>query len=292
MLKQFRKRIVRKIYGRIYKVTQEDIELVNRLLIRARYEFHSPPVNFNIVVSPHVKNLKFKLHKGVGHVVIPKRLLDQDALDIILWYFRHILSHIHYCPYDMKTAFQLQKLAFNECFDWNLAYISLYFLSELQIDLIYLPHRYGQPPSYLSYRFRDKPYGIFEVLYAAYKRVFPKYVIHYELDPLAEDFGRQLAIIVSQLKPWGVKIRMIASMISRLRTLKPKYFKEKIIQQAISEISIPLKEDLMRDTLGSIREIYGEIKDLRTARYFFEHWLRPRSSHRGTFSRTLIYILA
>ncbi len=270
------KKLYSVILNKLHEVSPEEVEFVNRLIAKARYEFHSPPIHFKTVISPKTKSLKFKLSEGVGRIIIPKFLLDEDLSDIVLWFIRHILSHIHYCPYDLKTAYQLQKLAFKETMDWNLAYIALYFLSELQIDLIYLPRRYGQIPSYLLYRFRDRPEGLMEVLYSAYKHAFPQYVERYNLDPLIEDFGKQLVIIISQLRPWSVKVRMIAALLSRLRILKPSYFKPKLIKRMIESAIIPIKEDITREAFRTIREIYGEIKDIETARQFYQHWIKPR----------------
>jgi len=213
----------------------------------------------------------------VGNVILPTNLIHDEEFDrIVLWFFRHILSHIHYCPYDMKTAYELQKLAFKECGGWDLAYISLYFLSELQIDLVYLPLKYSEIPYYLFYRFRDRPYGISEILYSAYKHAYPKYLGYYKLDPLIEDYGHQLLLIVTRLRPWSTKIRMIASLLSRLRQLRPRLFSKRIIKTVVKESIIPIKEDVSKEGLKSLAEVYGGVKDLESAKSFYEQWIQPR----------------
>ena len=260
---------------------KELVERVNKLLVRARYEFHSPPVNFNVKISSRVKSMKFKYVKGEGNIVLPTSLVrDEEFDEIVLWFFRHILSHIHYCPYDMKTAYELQKLAFKECDSWDLAYISLYFLSELQIDLVYLPLKYGEIPGHLLYRFRDRPYGVHEILYSSYKRAYSKYLGYYKLDPLIEDYGRQLLLIVSRLRPWSTKIRMIASLLSRLRQLRPRIFSKRAIRAVIKESIIPVKEDVTKEGLKSLTEVYGGVRDIKTAKSFYEQWVQPRLKKR------------
>jgi len=252
------------------------VEKVNRLLVRARQELHSPPARFEVEVSSSARRLRFRYARGVGRVVVPSSLLRDEGFDeVMLWFFRHVLSHVHYCPYDMKTAYELQKLAFRECGSWDLAYLSLYFLSELQVDLIYLPLRYGRAPEHLEYRFRESPRGPHEVLYSAYKRAYPHIAV-YKLDPLVEDYGRQLLLIVTRLRPWSVKVRMIAALLSRLAHLKPRMFSAKLVRAAVREAFIPLREDVSREGLKSIAEVYGGVRDLEAARKFYEQWLEPR----------------
>jgi len=221
--------------------------------------------------------MKFKYIEGVSNIILPTNLLRNEEFDeVVLWFFRHILSHIHYCPYDMKTAYELQKLAFKECRGWDLAYMSLYFLSELQIDLVYLPLRYGEVPGHLFYRFRDRPYGIHEILYSAYKHAYPKYIGYYKLDPLIEDYGHQLLLIISRLRPWSTKVRMIASLLSRLRQLRPRLFSRKAVKAIVRESIIPIKEDVSKEGLRSLAEVYGGVKDIETAKSFYEQWIKPR----------------
>ena len=58
---------------------------------------------------------QFEVREGKVAARIPARLLrDPEGGPIILWYFRHNLAHMHYCPYNLKTVQTLARAAYEE----------------------------------------------------------------------------------------------------------------------------------------------------------------------------------
>jgi len=257
---------------------EELLEIAEIILNKAKIELLNPPVIVNIKLSKgDILGYKFNRKSGGITVNIPRELLLNDVgKEIVLWFFRHILSHVHYCPYDMKTAFNLQKLAYKITRNWWLAYIALYFFTEMQVDLVYLPSIFYEKPTYLMYRYRYEPIGPLQLLYAAYRIVYPDLVRYYNIDPLIEDGGRQLTNIILKPKPWSSKIKLVASIVSRIRELKPRLFRPRKMKEIIRERPILVREDLTTSGLRDILEVYGGVKDEETAKKFFEQWIEPR----------------
>ena len=258
------------------KSVQKRLGEIEYIFARARAELMNPPVNFSIEFREK-GNIGFKFLKGEGKIFIPKDLLyEENFNEIFLWFSRHLLSHIHYCPYDMKTALELEKNAYKVCKDWSIAYLSLFFLSDMQIDFMYLPETFNDIPGHLSYRFRFKPSGIMELLYSAYLTVYPDHLPKYKVDPIIRDYGKQLAFIIFKTRPWSAKIKIIASILSKIESIIPRKISRKKIKKSIQYLQIPVREDVKASALNEIMETYGGIKDLNTAKEIFEQWIKPR----------------
>ncbi|HDJ89487.1 MAG TPA: hypothetical protein ENG40_02175, partial [Thermoprotei archaeon] len=230
---------------------------IEHIFARARAELMNPPVKFSIELRDK-GNIGFRFVKGEGKIFIPKSmLLEEDFNEIFLWFSRHLLSHIHYCPYDMKTAFELEKNAYKVCKDWNIAYLSLFFLSEMQIDFIYLPETFNEIPGHLYYRFRYKPIGFLELLYSAYLTVYQNNLPKYKVDSIIMDYGRQLAFIIFKPRPWSIKIKIIASILSKIESMMPRKMSRKKIKKYMQYFQIPVKEDATSSSINEMMETYG-----------------------------------
>ncbi len=271
----------RKLYSAISnrsrRVDPATLEWLKRLLVRSRIELLAPPLDFTIRVTHKSDRLGFTIRNGKGVFRVPAKLAVEENEELILWFFRHVISHIHYCPYDMKTAYQLQKQAFAEVKNWDLAYLALYFFSELQIDLVYLPFTFSAVPGHITYRFREPPDGPMTVLYAAYREAFPDLVERYKLDSVVEDYGKQLVMVVTRPRPWSVKIRLIAALLNRLRNLSPRMFSERAVRKAVKNAVFPLREDVGRGGRQALSAVFGSINDEAAAKKFYEQWVKPRS---------------
>ncbi len=253
-------------------ISEEDI--INALE-RARVEMFIPPIPYKIKIEENV--LSINVFKRKINVTIPKRYLYMiDGYDILLWYFRHWFSYIHYCPFNIRTAFMLQKNAYREVNDWKIAYISLKVFSDLQINLIYLPIRYNQMPLHLTDLFYHKPKGINKIEYAVFINAYNKYLPVYKIDKDTLFYSKILYRIIISYRPWTTKIRLIASVINKLYQMN-KIGREIFNRKRIKGSSIiPLYNDIDTTSLKEFREVLSTLKNVKDVKEFYNQWLRDR----------------
>lgn len=242
---------------------------IRDLFERARAEMYVSPSHVEVRVSGDKPSLKVK--SGVFEITAPQRLLeDPEGGPILLWYFRHNLAHLHYCPYNLRTVQTLAKAAYEESKSWAHSHNAVRLFADLQIDLFYLPLKFRRIPLHLSHEFLSKPRGVELLRYAASKHVYKDVIVNHRLDRDIVFYGSLLAEIVLSPRPWISKVKAIATILKRLQAMGKL---EKLPKAAGRDV--PLTEDLESDLLAEVRRVAGGLSK-EEAREFFKHWVRER----------------
>lgn len=250
------------------------LENVRELFDRARAEMFIEP----IAVRMEIWEGPFLLEVRGGRVLakVPARLLrDPEGGPLILWYFRHNLAHVHYCPYNLKTVQTLARAAYEETRSWAHAHNAVALFADLQVDLFYLPLKYKLYPLHLSDEFASKPTGLEALRYAACKHVYGDYLRDHRLDRDVRFYGSLLAEIVLSPRPWVSKVKVVASVLKRLQFLE----KLKRLKQNAGG-GVPLSEDLEKDFLAEARRAMSWLSK-EEARELYKHWLKERLDVKG-----------
>ncbi len=250
------------------------LEEVRELFDRARAEMYVEPTAF----SAEVWNgpFQFEIKEGRALAKVPARLLrDPEGGPLILWYFRHNLAHLHYCPYNLKTVQTLARAAYEEARSWAHAHNAVRLFADLQVDLFYLPLKYKRAPLHIADEFASKPSGLEALRYAAYKHIYGELLHNHKLDSDTAFYGSLLAEVVLSPRPWVSKVRVVASVLKRLQSLE----RVKRLRQRAGE-GVPLSEDLERDFLAEARRVMGWLSK-EEARELYKHWLKERIDLRG-----------
>lgn len=245
---------------------EEVIDLFNR----ARSEMFLPPMDVKAEVGEG--QIEVNVKGRTARICVPRRLLgDPEGGPILLWYFRHHLAHMHYCPYNLRTVQTLAKAAYEEVRSWDHAHNAVRLFSDLQIDLLYLPLRYKRPPLHLFDEFYVKPRGLDELRYAAYRHVYGDLLRRHKLDVDTSFYGSLLAEVILSSRPWVTKVKAVAMVLRRLQDLgRAKELRER------AGSDVPLSEDLETDFLGEARRAMRGVRSEEEAREMFKHWLRDR----------------
>ncbi|MCC6050651.1 MAG: hypothetical protein LM580_08080 [Thermofilum sp.] len=250
------------------------LEEVRDLFDRARAEMFVEPVALNAEVWDGP--FQFEVREGKVAARIPARLLrDPEGGPIILWYFRHNLAHMHYCPYNLKTVQTLARAAYEEARSWAHAHNAVRLFADLQVDLFYLPLKYKRAPLHLADEFASKPSSLEALRYAAYKHVYGELLREHRLDRDVAFYGSLLAEVVLSPRPWVSKVRVVASVLKRLQSLE----KVKRLKPRAGE-GVPLFEDMERDFLAEARRVMGWLSK-EEARELYKHWLKERIDLKG-----------
>lgn len=266
---------ISEVLGSIGKKPSVDREDIIRLFDAARIEMFIPPLEYEVKIAGSRPRVKMKARKA--EITVPERLVfEHDPGGVLLWYFRHILAHAHYCPYNIRTAYSLQKSAYEEVRDWSIAYQAVEVFSDLQVDLVYLPFKFMQAPLHLLDMYSTKPRGIDELKYSACRLVYGDFLPEYRVDRDINYYGRMLARSVLSYKPWATKVRLVASILKKLIELN-KIERPKDGNKRRGEGSfIPLFEDAEDPRLRDFRQILGSIESREDAKHFYEQWLKAR----------------
>ncbi|HDM88886.1 MAG TPA: VWA domain-containing protein [Candidatus Bathyarchaeota archaeon] len=254
-------------------MNKRKIDLVE-IFNQAWSELYCPPVRLSIVdESGDSDGCLFTVANGIIYLS-PKRIpRGVDPERYLLWFFRHQLAHIHHCPYDIKTAYSLERAAYRIINNWDLAYLAMRIFSEVQVDLRYLPSKYGELPYHVRIVGREDS-GLFgRIMDAIYLCVNPAFKI--ENLNLAEA-AREIIFISHLERPWHLKVQMIASVLGRLMRMEPRLFSKREIKKSIRSETLYVREDFLNSTIERILETYGLVRDEDEAQRFFEQWLRPR----------------
>jgi len=204
--------------------------------------------------------------------IIPR---GADAEEYLLWYFRHQLAHIHHCPYDIRTAYSLERAAYELVHDWDLAYLATQIFSDVQVDLHYLSRRFGDLPYYVRIVGRKPSTLVEEIMDRVYLCIHPTVKIRNE--SIAEA-AREIIFVSSLDRTWHTKVQMIASILHRLKRRNPHAFSKKEIEKSIRDNPLNVREDFLRSTVKGFSETYGSITNESAAKEFYEQWIRPRLS--------------
>jgi len=188
-------------------------------------------------------------------------------------YFRHQLAHVHHCPYDIRTAYSLERAAYDVVHDWDLAYLATQIFSDVQVDLHYLPQRFRNLPYHARIVGRKTSTLSEKIMEAVYLCINPAVKIINE--SLAEA-AREIILVSSLDRPWQVKVQMIASILQRLKRKNSREFSDKEIKKSVREDPISVREDFLQSTIEGFSETYGAITNEKAAKEFYEQWIRPR----------------
>lgn len=254
-----------------------ELEHVKEVFSKAKADMLFPPIQFEID-----QRLQVPVKISKGTLYVNPRFLEQssDPYRYLLWLMRHTLCHMHYCPYDAKTAYYLQKVAHRVLRDRHLAYMAVAIFSDLQVDCVYLKNRYGETPYHLEEALkRREPLGLEKIIFTVYKEFFPK--LGYKPDDEELDIlGRLLAETFRPPRSWVSKVRAVASILLRAERQGRKRLLKKPHRSPTDLGFIPLIEDMYPDSVRRISQVLGTIEDREEAKAFYEMWIKPRSDEK------------
>jgi len=258
---------------------EETVDIVS-LFNQAWVELYCPPVRLSLEEEKRSDSeAKFSVLNGTVHLkpdIVPRGC---DPKEYLISYFRHQLAHVHHCPYDIKTAYSLEKAAFKIAGDWSLAYLATHIFSNVQIDLNYLPRRFRELPYFarvIGDRSKSLAEQIMQEIYLCVHRAYKP-----RNQDVAESAKEILALSLLE-RTWHTKVQMIAHVLSRLRDRNPKIVSRKTIARYIQDNPLHVREDFLHSSLEMFTETYGSISDEPAAREFFRQWIEPRLSKQET----------
>ncbi|MCX8183210.1 MAG: hypothetical protein N3F08_02130, partial [Crenarchaeota archaeon] len=88
-----------------------DDEEVRRIFAQVRSELYFPPCELEVKHDGKNDTPFFVVNSKV-HISpesVPKKVDDEKYLRSVI---RHEIAHLHYCPYDIRTAYELVKEAY------------------------------------------------------------------------------------------------------------------------------------------------------------------------------------
>ncbi|MGQ9478703.1 MAG: hypothetical protein ACUVQ0_01615 [Thermoproteota archaeon] len=244
-----------------------DEEEIRRIFAQVRGELYFPPCELEVLKDENETPFfisNFKVY--ISPSAIPKEMDWKKYLQSVI---RHELSHLHYCPYDIKTAYELVKEAYGMCKNWDIAYSSLLLFSDLNVDCFYLLNRFNETPYHLKPFLNSSQKGFKKYVQAAYRSILEE--DHKKYDYRVENVAKQIRMVVRSEISWFSKIRLIAVILSRnnVKPVTPKNL-------AKFGAGIPLREDLNKNNVKKISEILGGVREREEARKFYEYWIKPR----------------
>ncbi|MEM3041304.1 MAG: vWA domain-containing protein [Nitrososphaerota archaeon] len=257
-------------------MTTQVHENIIRLFNQAWVELHCPPVRLVLEDEKQSDSVApVSVANGTVHLktnVVPR---GSDPEKFLLWFFRHEMAHVHHCPYDIKTAYSLERAAQKVVGDWNLAYLATHIFSDVQVNLNYLPRRFGELPYQVRIIENRRLTSVEEILQGIYHQVHPTFK---PMDKQTAKASREILTIAMLDKPWHTKVQLIAIILSKLRERRARLFSHKRTAKSIKNHTLHVKEDFLPGSLEMFRETYGTISDKTEARAFFEQWIEPRLS--------------
>jgi len=256
---------------------------------QARVELYCPPCRLEVSREGKAPRRRYPAPVSKGAVYVnPEAFsgsLNPEAH--LLWALRHDLSHAHYCPYDVKTAYQLQKAAYRVTGSRSLAYFTLHLFCDLQTDGVYLRNRFHRLPYHVEEEFRKaSPKGAGRLGYAVYKAMYPEIKSRHVPKEFATYAGL-IAETIRSAKPWRVKVETIASILSTFKTRNPKLLKDSATWKyggRLGGARLVVREDFSPNSATLVAQVLGGIKDREEARSFFEQWVKPRLTE-GSFEK-------
>ncbi len=253
------------------------IEEIIKIFNEAWMELHCPPVTLKLEDEKHGRgsgsHTGFSAVNGEVHIglkVIPKGC---DPQKYLLWFFRHELAHVHHCPYDLRTAYSLEKAAYDILGDWDLAYLATHLFADLQININYLPRRFCEIP-YSMQVLKGRRLSLLELLLQeVYFLINPVYK---SSDKTLENISREILAVMLLDKPWHSKVQILAIILNKMRTLYPNLLSDRKMEKHIRRSTLRVREDFLPDSLKMFEEIFGGISDASDAKEFFKQWIKPR----------------
>jgi len=254
---------------------KEQIVDIIKLFNQAWSELYCPPVRLSLIEETENRNSEAKFVVVNGTIYLKPNIVPKgtDPEEYLLWYFRHQLAHVHHCPYDIRTAYSLERAAYDLVHDWGLAYLATQIFSDVQVDLYYLPRRFGDFPYHARVIGRKPSTLAEEIMEGIYLCVHPAIKIR---DKSLAEAAREIVLVSSLERTWHTKVQMIASILNRLKKRNPHAFSKKAIEESIRNNPIYVREDFQHSTIEGFLKRYGSIKNEDEAREFFEQWIKPR----------------
>ncbi|MEM2935580.1 MAG: hypothetical protein QW231_00185 [Candidatus Bathyarchaeia archaeon] len=255
---------------------------ITQLFHQARTELYCPPCRLVIGSGGEKEeNLGPAPLSVVNGVVFVKPDIVPQGVDpekFLLWYFRHELAHAHHCPYDLKTAYSLERAAYEVVRRWGLAYLATYIFSDLQVNLNYLTRRFHEVPYLLEASQKQRLKGPDVILQGVYGQALPG--MKPSADKDTGEAAKEIYTIIRSTRPWHwhTKVQMIAVILERLRAKNPEFFSEKGASSYAQGHSIKVREDFYPDSIRLFEDVYGTISDREAAREFYKQWVEPRIS--------------
>ena len=251
-----------------------------RIFNQAWIELYCPPVKLSLDGGEDQPLSSAPLTVVNGTVYLRPDLIPEGCNPhrFLLWYFRHELAHVHHCPYDVKTAYSLERAAQEVVKDWSISYLATHIFADLQVNLNYLPRRFNEMPYLVELAGKWGLPLVDEVLQGVYTLIHPAIKPRHEA---IREAGREILTIAGLNKPWHVKVQMIAIILSQLKSKCPKLFSRKKLHKFIANYPLHVREDFLPNTLKMFEETYGTISDPVEAKEFFNQWIRPRLSESG-----------
>ncbi|MEM3712168.1 MAG: hypothetical protein QXR97_01320 [Thermoproteota archaeon] len=241
-------------------------ETIRRIFAEVRSEMYFPPCELKITHGD--KESPFFVTSSKIYISpdsIPNGVNKEEYLRSVI---RHEVAHLHHCPYDVRTAYELIREAYDSCKNWDIAYFSFLLFSDLSIDCFYLPNRFGGLPYHVSY-FVKNHFGINRYIQETYRHLLG--VKHKEGGFEVENVARQISMVMRSERNWFSKIRLLALILAKNKV------KVKIPKRIFGvRGNIPLREDLSKDSIERISHVLGGIKNAEEARKFYEYWIKPR----------------
>ncbi|MCD6465965.1 hypothetical protein J7L27_06340 [Candidatus Bathyarchaeota archaeon] len=254
----------------------EGIEEIIKIFNQAWMEMHCPFVTLKIVDKDDSKSSNIlSIENGEVYIkpdTVPKGC---DPRKYLLWFFRHELAHVHHCPYDLRTAYSLEKAAYEVVGNWDLAYLATHLFADLQINVNYLPRRFGEIPYFMRILRSRRLSFLEQLLQEVYLLINP---ISKSRNKNLQDAAKEILAVMLLDKPWHSKVRILAIILDKLRTLYPRAFSEKKIEKYVRENVLRVREDFLPNSLRMFEEIFGGISNAPDAEKFFKQWIEPRLS--------------
>jgi len=248
---------------------------VLKLFNQAWSELYCPPVKLSIAEENKKSDYEAKFAVVDGKVHLKPNIVPRgvDPEKYLLWYFRHQLAHVHHCPYDIRTAYNLERAAYTAVRDWNLAYLATQIFSDVQVDLHYLPQRFGDLPYHTRIIGGEASTLSEKIMKAVYLCINPTVRM---INESLTEAAREIVLVSSLHRPWRVKVQMIASILQRLKSRSSRELSDKEIKKSIRENPISVREDFLQSTIEGFSETYGSIISEEAAKEFYEQWIKPR----------------
>jgi len=252
------------------------VEDIAKIFNQAWLELHCPPVKLRVGgKSDGGPRGPAAIYAVNGEVYVRPDIVPRgcDPHKYLLWYFRHELAHAHYCPYDLKTAYSLEKAAYSVTGNWDLAYLATHLFADLQVNINYLPRKFGELPYFMKV-LRNYYTSILDyLLYEVYLHINP---ISKPSSKAIENVTKEMLAIILLDKPWHSKVQMLAITLTKLKTIRPSLFFPRRMREHLIRNPLMLREDLLPGSLKSFEEIFGSVSTPSDAREFFRQWIEPR----------------
>lgn len=246
-------------------------ETVREIFAQVRSELYFPPCELEVMDKEEKGNeAPFFVLNSKIYISLNSLPRDKDGEKYLRSIIRHEISHLHYCPYDLRTAHELLKKAYAACGDWNIAYFSLLLFSDLNVDCFYLTRRFDEVPYHVERFIDSKQSGINEYIQATYEQLLNKRNKNYAY--AIETVARQINTVMKSEKNWFSKVRLISKILAKYN-VKVKIPKSNIVG---SGLYVPLREDLSKNTLEETIKAFGGIKERNEAKAFYTYWIEPR----------------